>query len=329
MPNELENKLREEARRLLESGEVKMVIGYAEGSAPFKTTPIFIEKPEDVDKLVWNPASTNNLAVYLPKVFRELKSRNIKGADDTDAKVAVVVKPCDAKSIVTLLQENQIKRENVHIIGLTCQGIAEAAGLTEAGLRLAEVTALGWFGGKVNVVTKSGETSLDAAVLEKTACKYCQSRTPVISDTLIGDEFTPEGVEEYQDGLPESPEERREYWAKQFERCIRCYACRQVCPSCYCHTCFADRGDMKWITKRDKGEEAWMFHATRAIHLAGRCISCGECTRVCPVGIPVMKLTKELERHVKDLWDFEAGTDPEAEPVLGTFKTEDADPLGH
>lgn len=316
MINELENKIREEARRLLESGEVKLVIGYASGSAPFVTTPAFIEKPEDVDRLVWNPACANNLAVYIPKVGK------------TD-KVAIVAKPCDVKSIVTLLQESQIERENVYIIGLTCGGIVESGELREAGIKLTEVTGLDWSGGKINVATKSGEVSFEAAAVEKSGCRYCRSRTPVISDVIIGDEVTPEGVDEYQDGLPESTEERREYWAKQFERCIRCYACRQVCPSCYCHTCFADRRDLKWITKRARGEEAWMFHATRAMHLAGRCISCGECSRVCPVGIPVMKLTKELEKHVKELWDFEAGMDPESEPALGTFTMEDADPLGH
>ena len=74
MANELENKIHEEARKLLESGEVSLVIGYTTGSAPFKTTPVFIDKPEDVKKLVWNPACTNNLAVYLPKYAKNQKA---------------------------------------------------------------------------------------------------------------------------------------------------------------------------------------------------------------------------------------------------------------
>ena len=92
MANEVETKIREEAKKLLESGEVTVVIGWGTGSAAFKTTPVFVEKPEDVEKLVWNPACTNNLAVYLPQVAQH-------------AKVGIVVKPCDSRSIVTLIQE--------------------------------------------------------------------------------------------------------------------------------------------------------------------------------------------------------------------------------
>ena len=29
-------------------------------------------------------------------------------------------------------------------------------------------------------------------------------------------------------------EERLAYWEKEFDRCIRCYACRNACPMCVC-----------------------------------------------------------------------------------------------
>ncbi len=108
MPD-IQDKIREEAKKALESGEVGVVIGWGAGSVPFKTTPVFIDKPEDAEKLVWNPACVNNLAVYLPKMAR-------------DRKVGVVAKPCDIRSIVTLIREKQLKRENVFIIGIGCGG---------------------------------------------------------------------------------------------------------------------------------------------------------------------------------------------------------------
>ena len=65
--SDIETKIREEAKRVLESGDVSVVIGWGEGSVPFKTTPVFVSKPEDAENLVWNPACVNNLAVYLPR----------------------------------------------------------------------------------------------------------------------------------------------------------------------------------------------------------------------------------------------------------------------
>ena len=109
------------------------VIGWGAGSVPFKTTPVFIDKPEDVDKLVWNPACVNNLAVYLPKMAK-------------DAKVGIVAKPCDIRSIVTLIQERQVKRENIFIIGLGCGGVVDAFNLDSEDFHLMEVKSLDWTG---------------------------------------------------------------------------------------------------------------------------------------------------------------------------------------
>lgn len=314
MANELELKIREEAKKLLESGEVTVVIGWEAGSTPFKTSPAFVESPADVEKLVWNPACTNNLAVYLPQMAQH-------------AKVGIVAKPCDSRSIVTLIQEKQVPKENVKIIGVTCAGIVDDAALKAAGINLLTVSGLDWDGDGVLVGSPEGKKKLATADAVKEGCKTCGVRTPVISDVTIGDApaTNPAAVEP----MGGTFEERRTFWAKQFERCIRCYACRQACPACYCAKCFVDRHDVRWTSKKAVTAESWMFHMGRAMHLAGRCIGCGECERACPMELPIMKLNREVGLHVEALFDYTPGMDPDVDPALGHFEPEDPDPNGH
>ena len=311
---DIQDRIREEAQKALESGEVGMVIGWGAGSVPFKTTPVFVDKPEDVTKLVWNPTCVNNLAAYLPKMAR-------------DSKIGIVAKPCDIRSIVALIREKQVKRENVFIIGLGCKGVVDTRNLEAQSVRLQDVTCLEWTDDALKIATASNVITLPGSDCLRDQCRVCDNRTPAISDVTLGEAIELPKGQVFD--IPGLPEERRAYWAEQFSRCIRCYACRQVCPACYCDTCFCDRIEPKWTAKKATTEEAWMFHATRAMHLAGRCIGCGECERVCPVGIPTVELARELNAIAKDRYGFDPGSADEEKPLLGSFTDADYDPAHH
>ena len=312
--SDIQNKIREEAKKALESGAASVVIGWGAGSAPFKTTPVFIEKPEDVDRLVWNPACVNNLALYLPKMAK-------------DQKIGIVAKPCDIRSIVALIKERQVQRENLFIIGLGCGGVVDAFNLDKGDFHLRDVTAVAWESDGLKVFTTISEFMVPRSDCLREMCTVCTKRTPAISDVELGEALPAEKSAACE--VPELPEDRRKYWSEQFSKCIRCYACRQVCPNCYCEMCFSDRIEPKWTAKKATADEAWMFHATRAMHLAGRCIGCGECERVCPVDIPVAELAQEMSEIVRERYDYEAGDPDQDSPLLGQFRDDDFDPAHH
>ena len=322
----MENELRQKAKELLAGGETKLVIGYEAGSAPFKSTPCFAETAEDADRLVWNPTCVNNLAVYLPQAAKQGTLRQVRQAHcgQAQGRVAVVVKPCDAKSVVELIKEYQISRDDVTTIVVPCPGVLNLDTLAE--IDLSDVKSVTWDGDTIAV--NGAKLPREKAFAGK--CLTCDLGDPAIADINLGKQpdRKPSGdkyisVEEYEK-MPSA--ERRAFWTKQFEKCIRCYACRQVCPGCYCTECFVDKPGQLWASKATDAEANWFFHMTRAMHTAGRCIGCGECERACPMGIQLSLLGKKIEMDVAEMFDYTPGTDADALPVLGSFEMKDPDP---
>ncbi|MFQ5901687.1 MAG: 4Fe-4S dicluster domain-containing protein, partial [Thermodesulfobacteriota bacterium] len=108
---------------------------------------------------------------------------------------------------------------------------------------------------------------------------------------------------------------------KEMSRCIRCYACRNVCPTCYCmHQCIAQTRKPNWMSQNTGTVEKKFFQIIRAIHNAGRCTDCGECQRVCPMGIPINLINKKLGKEVLELFSYTTGIDVEEKPPLMTFR---------
>ena len=125
-----------------------------------------------------------------------------------------------------------------------------------------------------------------------------------------------------------TPDERFAFWRGEFSRCIRCNACRNVCPACSCENCVFDNPKSGIANKAaaDSFEEN-MFHIIRAFHVAGRCTDCGECSRVCPQNIPLHLLNRKFIKDINEFYGtYQAGEDTESRAPLNIYNTEDVEP---
>ena len=310
----MENKLKEEAGKLLKEGRVEYIIGFGKGTVKFRTSPLITNKEEDLDNLVINPFIANNLSRYPT----ELKSR-----------VGIVVKGCDSRSLTSLIQDNKLNREDLVILGVPCDGVVDIRKVADhINTDIDQVTEINREGDNLAVQVNGSSKTIPFRDIVFDKCYGCKYPTPLEYDILLGNEASSNlEMERSLKAIKELDEmearDRWQYWKEQFSKCIRCYGCRNVCPACYCERCFVDVNIPQWISTYATWQDNLVFQLIRTLHVAGRCSDCGECERACPVGIPLRSLQRKMVEEVENLFGYEVGVDKDAPPVLAHFESTD------
>ncbi len=280
---QIENSLKREAKKLLESAEVPVVLAYARGYDEKHPMPFAAKSVADVEKIVFNEYCNFNMARYIMR-FPDA------------AKIAVAAKAADSRAIVVLIQEEKVRREDLVILGISASGMKDP---------------------KTDQLIDSRTTG--------------GLYNPVEYDILLGEEIRGQKIVSPYEVLAEyeamDKEARWAFWKSQLDKCIRCYACRKACPMCYCDPCFIDQNKPRWADKAPQSPGNMMYHLTRFHHLAGRCIDCGECSRACPVDIPLYLFHKKVAKECEEMFGQAAGMKLEDKPVLVDFRVEDSDQI--
>ncbi len=324
---EIETSMRDLARNLLSEKKVDVIIGYTQGTVPLSSSPIMITKEEDVDKLTWNNLCYVNLAKYLVPQIPQLVD-----PEGGNLKIGIISKGCVGRALIHLAVEKQINLDNIKIIGIPCNGIINRKKI-EKEIGEKEILEVSASGNDIVVKGKDFEQKFPFDDYINELCKVCKVKSPPtkasLTEACIGECQEVTSVEDdfadISDFESKTSEEKWDYIKNLLEPCTRCYACREACPMCYCSLCFVDQNKPIWFGKTTDLSDIIVFHLIRAMHLAGRCVACGACSSVCPMGIDLNIITRKLEKIVKERFDFTSGIDNETLPPMMAFSMDDSE----
>ena len=309
----------EKAKELLGNNTVDRVFGWKRGEFDYDVTPALFTSADELEKdFVWNGFCGANFSKYLIGETRK-----------SDNKVLVFLKPCDTYSFNQLLTEHRFDREKVYAVGVPCGGMIDANKIKESA---DGISAVDFDGDDVIVHTLyDGDLTLKAESLLPDRCVNCKSKKHVAYDELLGTDgevIQSNRFDEVEKLEKMTPDERFAFWQGELSRCIRCNACRDVCPACTCERCVFDNANSGVENKAAANSfEEKMFHIIRAFHVAGRCTDCGECSRVCPQHIPLHLLNRKFIKDIDEFYgEYQAGAEVGSRAPIVNYTTEDVEP---
>ena len=312
------NMLVERASALLADGTVDRVLGWKAGEFGYDVTPAVFRSAQELEQsFVWNDFCGANFSKYLVKETLG------------EGKVLVFLKPCDTYSFNQLLTEHRFDREKVYAIGVPCDGMLDGGKLRD---RAGELASFAVEGDTVTVETLYHATlPRPRAELRPARGVNAKSNTHGAYPALRGEDgdvLDSHRFDEVERLERMTADERYAFWQNELSRCIRCNACRDVCPACTCEKCVFDNPNSGVENKAAANSfEEKLFHIIRAFHVAGRCTDCGECSRVCPQHIPLHLLNRKFIHDIDRFYgDYQAGAEVGSRAPIVNYSKDDLEP---
>lgn len=314
---EVQLKMLERATSLLESGEVQRVVGWKKGDFCHDPSPAVFESVDELKDFVYDWFCGANLSKYLIQIAKK------------EGKTAVFLKPCDTYSFNQLVKEHRIAREKVHVIAVECLGKLDIEKIKAKGVSFVQGVEVN--GKDVKVLSLDGEQTLSKPEIVLCKCETCNKTHQAKDEEIIIHERPERDVNRFAEveKLEKMTEDERfAFWKAQLSKCIRCNACRNVCPACSCVKCVFDNPQSGVAAKaNDDSFEEQLFHIIRAFHVAGRCTDCGECSRVCPQNIPLHLLNRKYIQDIDNLYgEYQAGETTDGKTPLTSYTEGDVEP---
>ena len=318
--------------------------------------------------LVKDPAKIVQAEPFLPVLLNSGAAALAElTATANGGRLAAVLRSCEVRAAVELAKFNQVKLDDVLLIGVDCLGTMEAEDF-------ARLQAEG--GLSIESYLQKLQDDPDAFPV-RPACRVCPQPVPAgvgvelgfiggdparslyLKATgkwaeALGIEDSPPPperesrlstlVQARQRALEQLLEKSRERFAsidrllQEFARCKRCYNCRTECPICFCKECIFltkvfehESADyMRWAGRKGALRlpyDTLLFHLTRLNHMSTSCVSCGQCSSACPNGLPVFELFQYVGRETQKLFDYSPGASLDQSPPVATFLEKELEAL--
>jgi len=278
-------------------------------------------------------------------------------------RIAVIMRPCEARATIELAKLGQVDLENITVITMDCPGVIPLSDYfkdTGKGDKVFEDASQNWNSQPMRSVCQICDkfSSVGGEDLHIGTMGIKSDSILLIPNSLKGEDIlnkiglSPEdGIDDWEASVSKLTEQRKKKrnqsneglrsdvegidgLLQAFSTCINCHNCMRVCPICYCRQCHFDSDKMKfsfddYVTRAEARDglrmptDMLLFHVGRMLHMSLSCVSCGMCEDACPMMIPVSQIFTLVSDKNQEAFDYIPGRSVDEPLPLTTFEEEE------